>query len=97
MGFRISKRGKRILQVLSFIIGGYLGEFSFVISVIRSLEHMSRSGYFSAVPNANYNIWYGFSWRVSYSIGASAQLMAVMFSVLVIIFWSFYEYIKGEV
>jgi len=79
----LSKKRKRIASVVTLIIGGWFGEYSFFVSFCRSLVYNIRARGLQAVPKyQEMSLWYGLSWKVHFSPQAPIALIVIGFSLL---------------
>lgn len=91
------KRRAKLLRALFFlIIGGFFGEFSYWISLLRVIEDTIRAGYIRSAPYISQkNPLYGWSWGVHFSIGAPLPTHILMLAIAGLFFWSIIELTKN--
>ncbi len=90
------RKNRSLIKIAMFIIGGWLGEFSFFASLIRTIIDWSRTGYLSAIPIIGYavdsppfNWWYGIGWRVGFYRGSIVDLSPLIIAFIFLIGWIF--------
>lgn len=96
---KLNRRIKRIVQVLLLIFSGWFGEWSYIVSAVRSVLDWMYGG--SAFPRiAGYSEFYGLTWRVAFyrgGIGVEDSLNGIGLLLIPALVWIFYEFFKGKV
>ncbi|MCX6654306.1 MAG: hypothetical protein NTY03_04195 [Candidatus Bathyarchaeota archaeon] len=99
----VKKHGS-LIKITMFVIGGWLGEFSFFASLIRAIIDWSRTGYLSAIPIIGYavnsppfNWWYGIGWRVGFYRGSLVDMSPLVIALVFLIGWILYEVLKSKI
>ena len=97
------RKYRKFLAPIFLILGGWFGEFSFLVSWCRVIDDWWRSGYIGSVPyitnpigSPQFSWWYGFSWRVHFFVGSDVPENLLGFALLGGIIVVIYEtYVKS--
>ena len=79
----------------SIILSGYLGQFSYWMSLLRVIEDTIRTGYLRSAPYiAEYSPVYGVKWRIHFSIEGTIPTHILMIALMAFNIWSLYGLYK---
>lgn len=88
-------RTQKLQLIFSLVISGYLGQFSYWMSVLRVIYDTIKAGCLRSAPYiSEYNRIYGIKWGVHFALRTPIQYHILMIAVIAFMFWSFYTLYK---